>query len=89
MSLKSLQKIFWCHLVTRFNIQVVELDLEEVGRILDVEEVVPAKAQRDPGRDHCQQVLQHCPIERQGQARIFKMYFLINLKMWVEIPIQS
>ena len=70
MSLKSLQKIFCRHLVTRFNIQVVELDLEEVGRILDVEEVVPAEAQRDPGRDHGQQVLQHCPIEGQRQAEI-------------------
>ena len=70
----SLQ-ICWRHLVTGFNVQVVELDLEEVSRILDVKEVVPAEAQRDPGRDHCQQVLQHCPIERQGQTRIFKMIY--------------
>ena len=56
---------FWCHLVTWFHIQVVQLDLQEVGRILYVEEVVPAQAERDPGRDHSQQVLQHRPIERQ------------------------
>ena len=62
--------MFICHLVTGFNVQVVELDLQEVGGILDVEEVVSAEAQGHPGRDHRQQVLQHCPVERQGQTKI-------------------
>ena len=69
--LKFSLQICWRHLVTGFNVQVVELDLQEVGGILDVEEVVPAEAQRHPGRDHRQQVLQHRPIERQGQTKIW------------------
>ena len=66
---------FQCHLVAWFNIQVVKLDLQEVCCILDIEEIFSAEAQRNPRGDHRQQVLQHRPIERQGQTAF--LYLLI------------
>ena len=61
------------YLVAGLDIQVAEFDLEKVGGILDVEEVVPAKTHGNPGGDHRQQVLQYGPVERQGQAEMIDM----------------
>ena len=61
------------YLVAGLDIQVAEFDLEKVGGVLHVEEVVPAETHGNPGGDHRQQVLQHGPVERQGQAEMIDM----------------
>ena len=67
------------YLVAGLDIQVAEFDLEEVGGVLDVEEVVPAETHGNPGGDHRQQVLQHGPVERQGQAEMIDMNIFYGL----------
>ena len=67
------------YLVAGLDIQVAEFDLEKVGGVLDVEEVVPAETHGNPGGDHRQQVLQHGPVERQGQAEMIDMNVFYGL----------
>ena len=70
---KSVIKSKKKYLVAGLDIQVAKFDLEKVGRILHVEEVVPAETHGNPGGDHRQQVLQDGPVERQGQAEMIDM----------------
>ena len=42
------------YLVAGLDIQVAEFDLEKVGGVLHVEEVVPAETHGNPGGDHRQ-----------------------------------
>jgi len=42
------------HLIARLHLQVGQLDLEEVGGILHVQEVLPVQAEGDPRREHRQ-----------------------------------
>ena len=56
------------NLIALLHPEVGQLDLEEVGSILDVEEVLPDQAEGHPGRQHRQQVLQHSAAERQRDA---------------------
>ena len=67
------------YLVARLDIQVAEFDLKKVGRVLHIEEVVPAETHGHPGGDHRQHVLQHGPVERQGQAEMIDMNVFYGL----------
>ena len=56
------------NLIALLDPEVGQLDLEEVGGILDVEEVLPHQAEGHPGGQNRQQVLQHRAAERQRDA---------------------
>ena len=56
------------NLIALLDPEVGQLDLEEVGGILDVEEVLPDQAEGHPGGQYRQQVLQHRAAERQRDA---------------------
>ena len=56
------------NLIALLDPEVGQLDLKEVGGILDVEQVLPHQAEGDPGGQHRQQVLQHGAAERQRDA---------------------